>query len=212
MWHPVGPHPPSVYWRRRLVLLLVVLVAAIALGSTLGGSATPAGTSAAAPGQTPTPTASLSTPTPVTTTATPPPSPSPAASSAEPVDCAANVLTVTAATDAETYPAGSTPELTLTVRNTGIAPCRTDLGSAQLELRVLSGQDRVWSSDDCSPGGDPNPTVLPAGGQFTTSLQWPRVRSAPSCPGGEPAAQPGTYRLYARLGDRLSAPAVFHLA
>ena len=127
------------------------------------------------------------------------------------VDCTAGMLDVKARTDAEHYPAGVEPTFTLVVTNVGTAPCRADLGPAQLELRVLSGNDRIWSSDDCSPGGDAAVSVLQPRQPWTASLAWSRTRSAPTCPGGQPAASPGTYRLFARVGDQLSPAAVFHL-
>src|SRR3954466_7629224 len=59
MFHPVGPQPPSVYWRRRLVLLgsvgmlLVLLVLTMKIASS-DGSTTPTGAGRTPPAE-PTP-------------------------------------------------------------------------------------------------------------------------------------------------------------
>jgi hypothetical protein len=212
--HPVGPHDPGVYWRRRLILLLVVVVVIIAIVAATSGGGGDTATVAQQPPPSshpptsgPSPSASAG-PAHVTTGT---PAPTTSAAGATPAACSVDALQLQAKTDQEPYPAGVEPKLTLVVTNPGPAPCRTDLGSSQLELRVLSGTDRVWSSDDCAPDGAAEPSVLQPGQPWAASLTWSRTRSAPTCPSGEPKADPGTYRLYARLGNRLSAPAVFHL-
>jgi hypothetical protein len=91
--------------------------------------------------------------------------------------------------------------LTLTVKNTGTAPCRRALGPSAVELLITSGSDRIWSSDDCSPGGAAGEVVLQPGGTQAATVTWPGTRSAPGCPSARPAAQPGTYRITARVGD-----------
>lgn len=211
--HPVGPHDPGVYWRRRLLVLVVVAVVIIAIVAATSGGGGDTATVAQRPpatGHSPTPGSSLSSSPAPTRTATASPSPTSASAGAV-AACSIDALQLQAKTDQETYPAGVEPKLTLVVTNPGPAPCRTDLGSSQLELRILSGSDRVWSSDDCAPDGAPEPSVLQPGQPWAAGLTWSRTRSAPTCPTGEPKADPGTYRLYARLGNRLSAPAVFHL-
>lgn len=214
--HPVGPHDPGVYWRRRLLLLLVVVVVVIAVVAATSGGGGDTATVAQQPPPSghpstsgPSPSQSASAGPTHATTGSPPPSAT--ASGAAPAACSIDALQLQAKTDQETYPAGVEPKLTLVVTNPGPAPCRTDLGSSQLELRVLSGTDRIWSSDDCAPDGAAEPSVLQPGQPWAAGLTWSRTRSAPTCPSGQPKADPGTYRLYARLGSRLSAPAVFHL-
>lgn len=219
--HPVGPHDPGVYWRRRVLVLVAVAVVIIAIVASTSGS----GGDTASVAQRPPPAGSPSPgPSASTTSSATPSAPASATASASPnassvatstpgavAACSLDTLQVQAETDQESYPAGVEPKFTLVVTNPGPAPCSTDLGSSQLELRVFSGNDRVWSSDDCAPDGAPQPSVLQPGQPWAASLTWSRTRSAPTCPSGQPSAAPGTYRLYARLGNRLSAPAVFHL-
>ncbi|MCW2608020.1 MAG: hypothetical protein JWO60_2713, partial [Frankiales bacterium] len=105
------------------------------------------------------------------------------------------------ATPARTrYSAGGRPVLRLAVRNSGRTPCTRPLGSAAVELLVYSGADRIWSSDDCSPGGRPGPVVLQPQELQVITLTWGGRRSRPGCPDGAEQIEPGTYRVLGRVG------------
>src|SRR5947199_7489790 len=102
--HPVGPYEPRVYWTRRAVLLLAVVLVLVlfVVYACSGGTSHPtAGRPRTTPSQTP------------STSASPP----------APATCTGSQLTVAASTDAATYPAGVLPHLTATIRTTGSAPC-----------------------------------------------------------------------------------------
>ena len=199
--HPVGPLPASVYWRRRAVLLLVLLVVALLLRSCAGGEPE----QAALPKPAPTPSVAPSP------SSSPAARPTPSAAPATGATCTDAVLELTATTDADSYPVGSKPRITLTVVNTGPVPCRRDVGGAAVELRVISGSDRVWSSDDCSLGQVPGVEVLRPGVAKTVVKTWPGVRSAPQCGGSKEQARNGTYRVVARVGTKQLEGAVFRL-
>lgn len=191
-WRPVGPLPAATYWRRRAVVagavvLVLLLLALLLLGSDDGDDTLATAPEEAAPA-TSQPAAS---PTPTTPSA-----------SAEPVDeCPDDVLEVQAHADAADYPVGGRATLTLTVRNTGDEPCRRALGQGAVELVITSGEDRVWSSDDCAPGGDAGEVVLQPGASQSARASWPGTRSAAGCPEGQPEARAGTYRVTGRVGD-----------
>jgi hypothetical protein len=119
---------------------------------------------------------------------------------------------VTATTNAKSYAGAERPVLVLTVRNIARVACTRDLGQAARELRVLSGNDRVWSSDDCAPGGGSEPTVLDPDEAKTFTVAWARRRSAEGCPANRPAVGPGTYRVVGRLGDIVVAGTAFTLS
>ncbi len=209
--HPVGPLPPRTYWVRRAVVVAGLVVAVLLLArwaASLGG---PGGRASGRPGgPTPvtdtTPTSTRSMVAAPSASASPPASPPPRA----PQACPDRSLSVTAGTDAVSYLPGVRPVLTMTVRNVGPVACTRDLGPGARGLRVLSGADRIWSSDDCERPGTAV-TLLGRGVARSVSLSWPRVRSRPGCPTPGAAARPGTYRLYAELGRINSAPAVFSL-
>ena len=197
---PVGPLPASVYWRRRAVLLVGLVVVLLVLKSCAGGSPK----TASLPKPSPSASASPS-PAPRVTTA------SPAATSAPSAACPDAVVDVTTTTDADSYAVGSSPKITLTVVNTGTTPCRRDVGPAAVELKVVSGADRVWSSDDCATGQVPGVQVLRPGVAVTVVKTWPGVRSAPQCGGSKAQAKNGTYRVVGRVGTKVVEGAVFRL-
>jgi hypothetical protein len=196
-WQPVGPEPASTYWTRRAVVALVVLVVLYSLVALLtsGGTDTveqgagdaapsPSATPQALPPETAEPTASAS------------PSPS--------VDvpaCADADLAVSAEAERDSYKLGATPTLILTIKNTSDTPCRRDVGQGAAELVVMSGRDRIWSSDDCSPGGEPGPVVLAPQKSDVTRLTWSATRSRPGCEGPKTPIEPGTYVVSARVGE-----------
>jgi hypothetical protein len=87
------------------------------------------------------------------------------------------------------------------VTNQGPTPCTADLGQAAIELLVVSGSDRIWSSDDCAPGGEAELTTLEPGKAVTRRATWDGRRSLPGCEGSKARAKAGTYRVTGRLGQ-----------
>lgn len=211
--HPVGPLAAGTYWRRRAViggalLLLLVLLKACTGSSQTGKDAvalahpttspTPARTVTATPTPLSPPAVTatgLATPTArVTAGSTGSPSAGPV------VSCPDSVLVLIASADAPSYASGSTPGLRLSIRNGGPVACRRNVGSRAVELRILSGSDRIWSSDDCANGGSLEPVLLQPGETRSTSVVWSGRRSQPGCGGSTAQAQPGTYLVFARVG------------
>ena len=215
MLRPVGPQPPSVYWLRRLLALLVVvaLVLAVRWVITRVTSSTTTATPSVSPtpSQTPTPTPTR-TPTPTTsskptTSATASPTSTVVAVAA----CTDKDISVTASTDAATYPVGSTPRLRMRIQNTSSKPCKRDVGAPQNELVITSGSPRVWSSDDCFPGGQPLVQTIQPGQSYSVTVTWLGKLSQKGCPPNQPAAKAGSYKVTGRNGTVVSAPAVFSL-
>lgn len=196
--NPRGPLPTGVYWRRRLALIAAVtLLLLIGVYSCTGDDQRKATQSAAA-SRTPTPTPAAAKATTAKPTPTPASTRTPTANPS--ALCPDTALKVAATADRKRYAAGVRPVLTLHVTNTGKVACTRDLGQQARELRLTSGNDRVWSSDDCSPGGTADRVVLKPGERRTFTVTWARRRSKPGCPGGQPVTAPGTYRVIARLG------------
>jgi hypothetical protein len=171
-------------------LVLLLLLVLKACGGDDGGPESLGSTPTTPPVSTP-PTSEAPVPT-----ATPTPTVTVA-----PVACTAGTgLRITAVADRMSYPLGTTARLTMTITNAGTAPCVVGLGQGSLEFRVASGNDRIWSSDDCSPGGPAGPAVLAPGEKRAAALSWSLTRSAPGCAGGRVVLKPGTYVLAARTG------------
>jgi hypothetical protein len=192
--HPVGPLPASTYWRRRLVLLAVLVLALLGVKALLGGGGD--GTPAAGPTPTVTPRTSHS------------PSARPVATRpAGPVTCRDSALRLTTTADAATYPAGTSPRFTVTVKNVSAVTCRRDLGP--LQVVVKSGADRIWASTDCAPKATPVLQGLGAGGSLETTKTWDGKRSKPGCEGTRTPVRPGTYTVRATIGSLTSTVTVF---
>jgi hypothetical protein len=194
------------------VLLVLFVLRNCAFG---GGGGKPKGASGSS---TPSVSTSASSTKPAassSTSAKPTTSASASATATAPADpktpCAAAAIKVVAAADAAVFAAAVEPVLTLTVTNSGKTPCTRDLGPGATELRVMSGPDRIWSSDDCAAKAPANPTVLTPGETKTFKVTWKRERSKP-CTGTRGAAKPGNYRVIGRVGDITSAPDTFRLA
>jgi len=202
--HPTGPQSPGVYWVRRALVVVVLLVALLGVRWLLTGRG--GGTPSATP-PTPTPTSSTSHSSTPTTSTSSAPKPTPTGA----VACTKEQISVTASTDAASYPVGSTPRLRMTIENTSSTPCTRDIGAAQNELLITSGTARVWSSDDCSPGGGSQVVTMAPGQSYSVAVTWLGKLSAKGCPANQPAATKGTYKLTGRNGDLTSAPAVFAL-
>ena len=188
---PVGPQPPTVYWRRRLVvgLGLLAVIVVIVLIIVRPGGGTPG------PGPSGSPSSS------------PAPSESPAAGDEEACDPA--VVQIVAVTDATTYPAEATPQVSMTITNIGAVPCTFDVGTGAQEYVITSGADRIWSSRDCQTASTEDVRVLEPGVELsTTPFPWDRTRSATdTCSTERPPVTAGgaSYHLQVTLGEVESA-------
>lgn len=201
---PVGPQPPSVYWRRRIFALLglaAVVVVIVLIVSSLSSGA-PSGDKTPAPGGTPT---SDGTPAPDFTSA----------AGGDPCDPAQ--VRLVAVTDSNRYDSGEKPMISMEITNAGAQPCTFDVGTGAQEYIITSGTDRIWSSKDCQTGETSTPQVLEPGVELTTEpFAWDRTRSSTdTCNGSRPAAVAGkdgpTYRLEVKLGEASSEPVAFRL-
>ncbi|RYV49420.1 hypothetical protein [Pengzhenrongella frigida] len=196
--HPVGPNPSRVYWFRRFVVVLALVVALGGVGAVIwavafrdGGSADAVGDPAGAAGASDVPATD---------------------EAANPVDCAAEDLEVTLAADATTYPAGSNPVLQGFVTNISTTPCTVDAGDAAREVVISSGSDRIWSTKDCASADTASrQLLLAAGARDAFEIAWSRTRSAEGCPGDLPAPRAGTYQAVATLLGTGAAPVAFVL-
>lgn len=216
---PRGPAKSSVYWRRRAVALLVVLGVPLllvvlvvnGLSSEPEQQAQPEPQASGAAGEIP---------------ADPEPEPSAepeagadaaaeaeAEAAAEPVveQCPDDGIAVAVSLDAEAYPSGANPAVTMTITNAAGNDCLRDIGPGANEIVITSGGQHVWSSDDCDPSQDVDEQLLPAGVDAATTVTWERVLSAPGCGGSGAAAQSGTYVVEGRNGSVVSEPVRFVL-
>ncbi len=222
MLHPVGPLPAPVYWRRRALAFAVVLVVLLVGWAVLpdGGSDRP--DTAAAVGS-PTPeggTASSLAATPPAgdrggsggvgstggpATATPSPAPASSPPPAPPKPCSDKALQLRILPERPAYEVGQQPVLDLVVRNVSTVACVRDLGAAHQEVLLYDVRNRrLWSSNDCYPGGTRDPQVLGPGDSASFSVTWSGLSSRPECAGERVRVGPGGYTLLGRLGTLTS--------
>jgi hypothetical protein len=223
--HPVGPLPAAVYWRRR-ALVLTLLLAVLGGGGWLGYAATTGGadwptfteaapTSSAPPIGTPAleqvvpSLASVRIPTPAATTprAGVQPVNPPAGSPEGPVPCTDDVLRAEVHVPGP-VPARGKPTFELRVTNSAATPCVRALDKGLQELVILDGTGkRLWGSNDCFPEASRDLRTLGPGEIVTFPVVWSGLTSEPGCAGTRVPLLPGYYVVRGRL-DTETAPDV----
>lgn len=205
--HPVGPQPPSVYWRRRAVvgLGLIAVIVVVILIVVRPGTAEPTGSGE------PAPTASDSAEVDGSEADDEQSDLDAAAEDAAaegggaPQACTSEQVQVTPITDAESYGPESQPQLSLSLTNLGSRPCVIEAGSDVQEFLITSGPDRIWSSRDCQVDPVAATVVLEPGEERSTpAIPWNRTRSEPGVCDVQRTPVPGggaTYRLSVSVGE-----------
>lgn len=195
--HPVGPEPASVYWRRRIIVIVAVLAVIGVLWALLsrGGSDQPSADSAG--------------PTPLPTLTTESPSASPSAT-ATGAPCLDSDIEVTVAADQQSFPLGGPVEFVMKIANNGPTACVRDVGPQANTFTVTSGGFDVWDSDSCSEPGDSQEEEIPAGEAFAVKGTWDATVTANGC-NNATQAQAGAYQVVASNGEASSDPLVLGL-
>lgn len=226
--HPVGPEASETYWARRVIVIVAVVVVLAALiaaivNATRGNTATPAPaarpTVAAAASPTPT---SISTE--LRTPGAPSPStsssssskPSPAAKSSGPksskpspssdpnqtatVTCPADKLRVTL-TGKHRLKVKQSTTFNLSVINGSPQTCVAAITPDNFELKIYSGNDRIWSTNDCAAKVKKINKTLAAERSTSWTMSWNGRRSKASCKQPSEIPRAGTYFVTAQLKD-----------
>lgn len=199
----MGPEPASTYWRRRLLVGLAALVALVLIWIIVspGGDgddvAPVADASTSAP---PAPSPSGST--------TESPSASPTTSGAA---CLDSDIQVSVAPEQQNWSLGSSPVFIMKIANAGAAACTRDVGPKNNTFTVSSGGYRVWSSDDCSPAGDPQVELIAPGEAFEVKSTWNSKITQVGCPKPLRDAEAGAYAVVANNGEAKSPSVSFSL-
>jgi hypothetical protein len=217
MLHPVGELSPSVYWRRRVLLLSALALALVSIYAIVfhhnkgDNKATAGASSPTSQSGTGSSSSDISSHTSTSAGSSTSASTNSASSSSHsaPKACAGSQLSIAAATDKPSYAIGERPKVALLVTNQGPAPCVGDLADAQIELRVLSGSARVWGSHDCAIEPGVSKQTLPVGQQIRREIEWSGLSSQVGCAGVRQRVPAGTYTLYALLGGRQGKIATF---
>jgi len=211
----VGPLPPAVYWRRRALVVGVLLVIVLLVTYSCGGSGAgqPRSNSAGATGQ-PDPTVSELHPQ----TGPPPstePAPAPAVSSVSsqavvvPASdfCSDDEMQLTP--NGQKIIGGSFPyQFTLRIKNVSDRTCKRDIGADPQELHIVQNGQTLWSSDSCQTAhGQPDVRTFQPGIEAMFTLGWDGSVGT-ACNNKQKAAA-GTYQVVAKLDTKLSTPTNF---
>lgn len=96
---------------------------------------------------------------------------------------------------------GEKTTFTVSLVNAGPLTCLTSVAPTNFELKVYSGQDRIWSSRDCAATLVPFDKKLAAKGAFAWKVTWNGERSVQgkSCQRGTAKLKAGTYWATAQL-------------
>ena len=218
---PVGPEDPQVYWLRRaailvgLVLVVVVVVALIRPGGSTrmaepSASPTPlllatrSATATPEPAATPAPEATV----PVAGQAETPPA---EATPSAPPTCAPRDLRL-ALGGAEDAGLGTPTTFSVQLTNGSAGPCSIAWEPGTAELRITSGSDRIWSTDDCDRWFTAVPAqVIEPGQALTAQVAWQGQRSYPGCKLASKPLQPGTYVATVEVDGAATAEKVLRL-
>lgn len=218
---PHGRLPARVYWFRRGLVLVTALALVFGLGRLLGGGGD--GNDGGGPGQ-----AQPAAAHPTTSAPTQPIGPfgvstqrghkkkpgqkkagkkgstaKATAPLAQPSgDCAVDDITVRTTLDV----AHAGGEVTLPLELTGTqAACRFHVSASTVVVKITSGSDRIWSSQDCRRAIKPQDVVVRSAQPTTIDVTWHGRRSDDGCPSGTHWAMPGWYHaVTAAIGSEPS--------
>ncbi|HSE10710.1 MAG TPA: hypothetical protein VLB29_18750 [Nocardioidaceae bacterium] len=202
---PRGPLPARVYWVRRVLVLVVVCGLVFGIGRLLGGgsggavepSAQPA--SAVGSGD---PSPSAVSTADAQSTVAPRPDGKPAKTRtrvplAMPTGpCQDEDVRVVPTLEENAYAGG---DIRLTLRLTTIVSpaCTWEVSAESVAVKLTSGSDRIWSTQDC-PGVVPEvPVVLRDRKVTLVDLTWSGRRSDSDCSRTTQWAEPGYYHVAA---------------
>jgi len=219
----VGSLPASVYWRRRALVLGVLLLAVIVLWTSCSGPAksdaskTVGVNTTDSPSPQPSAVASVLTPT-IGGSATGTPAPfGPAPTTADPggsaaalTQCADTDLLLTAQPETALAPNGAYIKFYLKIKNTSVRACTRNLGADHQELYLQSGTTKAWSSDVCQPVHGSELVTMAPNIEHEYSVNWNGLASSAGCTNRKPPGI-GKYELFARLDTKISAPASVQL-
>ncbi len=210
---PRRPLPKSVYVRRRItvvVIVIAIIVILIAIFWPRGSQHIPSGTNSTPPGAN-----TAQTPSPQLTDA--------AGNVINGPACDPSTVELTADTDKTSYKKGQSVKITLTLTNDSSTDCVMAVGSDVQSFTISSPSGKTdevyWKSADCQKSPTPQYQLLKAGTPISTPpITWDRKRSVPGqCTAAEIKARPtvgsggATFDVVAKLGSLESPKTKFFL-
>lgn len=203
---PVRRLPARVYWFRRLLVLGVACALVFGVARLLGEGEAAAGDLSARPasagrslapsalpsaGQTGAPTATVTRRKP----AAPPPKPTKTPLAMPTGPCPDSDVKVLPALDKAV--AGGDVLLTLQLRTVDSPACTWVVSAETVVVKLTSGSDRIWSSQDCPTAVPTKQVVLRKNAVTSVAVAWSGRRSDRECSRTTTWAEPGYYHATA---------------
>lgn len=212
---PKGPHPARVYWTRRALVLVPVLVVAAVVWAIGPGGRGGSGAASAQPGDTTPTSPTRPASSGGTHTTTPPTSPHttsplqggsttyqpPEQSSPPPPvptgPCKPLNVPLEIRVSRAVEGRGAAVRLRMATKD-GTA-CTLGLAPSSMELRITSGPATIWDSTTCPDGLPAKNVVVTPRPAVVYTLHWDGHVDANACRTGPDVAQPGGYWVAAAL-------------
>jgi hypothetical protein len=233
---PIARMPRSeqaaIYWRRRVVALLIGLAVlaliAWAFSGAVGGSGSPAGASGtsqptvghgahggAAQGGGPAraghgaagAAASAAGPQAGATAAS-----SGQRGTAGPRPCPDGDVVLSLSTSQQNYTTGQLPQFNVDVVATAGQTCTFNVGARHVALIISAGRVRVWDSADCVQGAGDLVSDLQRGVPTVLPISWNRQPSSKGCPASSAQQHAGTYTAVVSDGRLASNSVTFRIS
>lgn len=208
-----GPLPARVYWVRRLMVLGIAVLLVVGIAKLLGGSsdgssgddaarnvaATSSATGGATPGDSSTGEPSSYGPSAKVTGTGQHHRAKKADDPVTPVampsgPCAASDVAITPSVPKPI--AGRDISLVLDLTSLNTPACTWKLSGRTIALKITSGNDLIWTTNDCARAVPTQDLVLRQSQPTRVTLTWDARRSEPGCPVRTEWALPGTYHLH----------------
>ncbi len=192
---PVGPEEPAVYWRRRIlvgVAVLLGLVLVLFVMRSCSGGTDPVAQPSDQPTQSEQPSESPS-----------------ASATGDAAACSDSDIGVAVKMAQSSFKTGEEIVFQLHITNNGQSDCSRNLGSKVNNVAVTSGPAAVWSSDNCLPAGEDDFKTIPAGKTYVVESTWKQDITAASCSTPFQKAQAGGYEVIGKNMDVKSDPVSF---
>jgi hypothetical protein len=200
--HPRGRLPARVYWMRRGLVALTALVLVFGFAKvfgSIGGGSSDKGAQLAANESTKAPPSTSASANASTETD---PSPTASTSSTAPTlaapsgPCNPEDLSVTPVVSV----AHAVNPVTIALKITGSSPaCNFAVSPKAVAVKIVSGSDRIWSSQDCPRSVPRQTVVVRSGAETTVPVTWTGRRSNGTCANTNKWALPGYYHVLAAV-------------
>ena len=196
--HPRGRLPARVYWVRRSLVAATALAMVFGIAHLLGGGGSGGGNDAArlsADQQSTGASVSSLLPDNVHPSRLAPHTPksSPTVTLAQPDGpCSADEISVTPVVS-QAY---ALHPVTIKLELSGSSPaCTFTVSPKTVAVKITSGKDRIWSSQDCPRSIEKQTVVVRSGADTAVPVTWRGRRSNGSCSTSNPWALPGYYHV-----------------